>query len=137
MTSWPKLAVVVVGVVLALTACSSPADQVAQFAKQAAAAEQSAALGTELLRTGKALQPEISTLFQDSMKELNSSEQSLAQLQTTGHAAALQHTALTAVRRATDALLVAQRELEAGAVSAHATEQLRKAAEALKKAEAP
>src|SRR3954468_9933013 len=112
MTSWPKFAVVVVGVLLALTACSSPADQVAQFAKQAASAEQSAAAGTELFRAGKALQPEISTLFQDSMKELTSAEQGLAQLQATGHEAALQHRALTAVRDATDALLRAQRELD-------------------------
>jgi len=138
MTSWPKFAVVVVGVLLALTACSGPADQVAQFAKQAAAAEQSAAAGTELFRAGKALQPEISTLFQDSMKELTSAQQGLAQLQATGQeATTMQHTALTAVRNATDALLAAQRELDRGALSAHTAKELRSAAAALKKAESP
>src|SRR4051812_21350337 len=111
MTSWGKSAVVVAAALLALTACSSPADQVGQFAKQAASAEQSAAAGTELFRAGKALEPEISTLFQDSMKELTSAEQGLVQLRATGHEATLQHAALTAVRDATDALLDAQREL--------------------------
>jgi hypothetical protein len=137
MTSWGKSAVVVAVVLLALTACSSPADQVGQFAKQAASAEQSAAAGTELFRAGKALAPEISTLFQDSMKELNSAEQGLAQIQATGHEATLQHTALTAVRDATDALLGAQRELDSGALSARAEKELRSSAAALKKAESP
>src|SRR3954452_8636622 len=100
MTSWGKSAVVVAAALLALTACSSPADQVGQFAKQAAAAEQSAAAGTALFRAGKALQPEISTLFQDSMKELNSAEQGLAQIPATAHEATMQHRALTAVRTA-------------------------------------
>src|SRR3954471_1401372 len=135
MTSWPKFAVVVAGALLTLTACSSPTDEVGQFAKQAAAAEQSALAGTELFRAGKALQPETSTLFQDSMKELTAAEQGLAQLQATGHEATLQHTALTAVRNATDALLAAQRELDRGALSAHAAKDLRSAAAALKKPE--
>jgi len=135
MTSWPKCAAVVVGMLLVLTACSSPADQVGQFAKQAAAAEQSAAYGASLFRAGKAPQPETTTLLQDSMKELTTAEQSLAQMRATGRDAATQHAALTAVRRATDALLAAQRELDGGTLSAKTAKQLRAAAEALKRVE--
>jgi hypothetical protein len=123
--------------VLALAGCSSPSAEVAQYAKQAAAAEQSAAYGSGLFHEGKALQPETSTLLDDAMKELNSANQSLSQVQARGGEATMQHRALSAVRRATDALLAAQRELDRGAISASAVSGLRHAAAVLRKAERP
>ncbi|GMA94940.1 hypothetical protein GCM10025881_17640 [Pseudolysinimonas kribbensis] len=69
------------------------------------------------------------------MKELTSADQSLAQLQATGSGATLQHRGLTAVRKAIDVLLAAQRELQAGEVSSASVERLRDAAAALRQLE--
>lgn len=119
-------------VIASLAGCSSTPDEVTQYVKQASAAEQSAALGGRLHDAGKAPGPETSTLFEDAMKELTSADQSLAQLRATGSGAHLQHRALTAVREAIDTLLSAQRELQAGAVSAATLARLRHGAAALR-----
>lgn len=126
-----------VAVVASLAGCSSTSDEVTQYVKQASAAEQSAALGGRLHGAGRAPGTETSTLFEDAMKELTSADQSLAQLQAAGSGARLQHRALTEVREAIDALLAAQRELRAGAVSPATLTRLRHGAAALRALEQP
>jgi hypothetical protein len=128
---------VVAILVLGLAGCSSPQDEIRQYAKQAAAAEQSTVLGTRLFREGKALEPETSTLYQDAMKELTSAHDELAQLQAEGPDAKAQDRATSSVRRAIDALQRAQRELEKGAVSPQALDALKQASSDLRREATP
>ena len=132
---WPAAGALLVTSLLA--GCSSVTSSLQQSLGDATSATATAALATKLQLDGAAPLSYVATVYGDALTELQGAEDSVSSLDATPNEAVRRATVLGTIRRAVDAVITAQEDLNAGAGLKTDSAALAAATAALKKVAKP